>query len=103
VDLRGLGLVLFYLRKKDFKEIKGFDESLWILEDADFGKRMKETAKKKNQRLAHLKKPVIVSTRKNDTINSSDMFRSYFKILKKNAIKKEENVHDMFYKIDNLR
>ncbi|MGF3585520.1 MAG: glycosyltransferase [Thermoplasmatota archaeon] len=103
VDLRGLGLVLFYLRKKDFKEIKGFDESLWILEDADFGKRMKETAKKKNQRLAHLKKPVIVSTRKNDTINFSDMFRSYFKILKKNSIKKEENVHDMFYNIDNLR
>jgi len=103
VDLRGLGLVLFYLRRNDFEEMKGFNESFWALEDKDFGVRMKKMAEAKKQRLFHLKKPVIVSTRKNNITNSADMLRSYMKIIKKDEVKKEESVHDMFYDIDNLR
>jgi len=103
VDLRGLGLVLFYLRKSDFEEMKGFDESFWALEDKDFGIRMKKMAKAKKQKLVHLKKPVITSTRKNKAISFSKMFRSYLKLMEKNGVKKEENVHNMFYDVDNLR
>ena len=103
VDLRGLGLVLFYIRKSDFEEMNGFDESFWALEDRNFGIRMKKMAKAKNRRLVHLKKPVIASTRKNNFNSLWKTFRSYLKIIEKNGVKKEENVYDMFYDVDNLR
>ena len=83
--------------------MNGFDESFWVLEDRNFGIRMKKMSKAKNKRLVHLKKPVIVSTRKNSFISLWKTFRSYLKIIEKNGVKKEENAHDMFYDIDNLR
>jgi hypothetical protein len=64
---------------------------------------MKKLAKEKKQKLIHLMEPVIVSTRKNDSIPFLEMLISYLKIIKKDGVKKEENVHAMFYEINRLR
>ena len=65
--------------------MKGFDESFWALEDKDFGIRMKKMAKAKGKKLVHLKKPVIVSTRKNKVTSFSKMLKLYFKLMKRDS------------------
>lgn len=103
IDLQGLGLVLFYLRKKDFEEMNGFDETLYAFEDGEFGIRMKQYAQVNHQRLVHLKKPVIVSTRKNQLCSFSQMWRSYFKLYNKDGARDMNNVYEMLYDVDHLR
>jgi len=103
IDLRGLGLVLFYLRKTDFEVMNGFNETLYAFEDGEFGWRMKLQAKRNNQRLVHLKKPVIVSTRKNQFLSFSQMWKSYFNMYNTGGVRKKENVYDMLYDVEHLR
>ncbi len=103
VDLSGYGLILIYLRRSDFEKMNGFDEKFWALEDIDFARRMKKMAKKKNQKLKHLNKRVIVCTRKNKLIPLSKMIPTYFKIIKKDGVKKKENVYDLMYDVNKLR
>jgi glycosyltransferase involved in cell wall biosynthesis len=50
-----------YVRKQVFDELKGYNP-LWICEDFDFSKRMKDKYGKK--RIAYVKEPVITSTRR---------------------------------------
>jgi len=104
LHLRKLSLILIYLRRLDFEKLNGFDETFLILEDGDFAIRMKKRAKEKNQKIVHLKKPVIVCTRKNKLLSFSKMMSLNLKIyFKKDAVKQKECAYDLMYDIDNLR
>lgn len=98
-----ISAILIYLRRSDFEEFGGFDETFWALEDRDLGIKMKKMAKEKKQKIRHLRNPVIVCTRKNKLLSFSKMASLYIKILKKDAVKKEEVVHDFMYDFDKLR
>ena len=99
----GICLVLLYLRKTDFEEIGGFNETIWSLEDAEFAHKMKRVSIKKNQKLRHLKKPVIVCTRKNKFIPFWKNIGLLIKSFEKDFISKKENSYELWYDVDNLR
>lgn len=99
----GIGAVLIFLRKKDFEELGGFDETYWALEDKDFVLRMKKHAKQKNQKIKQLKEPVIVCSRKNNVFPLKKMFSMYLEIMKKDACKDKEKVEEYLYDVKKLR
>jgi glycosyltransferase involved in cell wall biosynthesis len=101
--ISGIQAGLFYLRKKDFEELKGFDESYYALEDRDFALRMKKYAKEKNQKIINLNDRLIISSRKNNMISSLKMFKLLLKMQGKDAVKNRENVYESFYDVENLR
>jgi hypothetical protein len=58
---------MFWFLKNDFKAINGFNENLFVFEDADFGQRLKKYGKKVGKRFIQLPRASITtSSRKFD-------------------------------------
>lgn len=73
---------LFYLHRKTFEALGGFDETLWALEDLEFAKRLRDEGKKHGKKFRLLKDAyILTSTRKWDKINVSNAYFAIFKFI----------------------
>jgi GT2 family glycosyltransferase len=76
----GLSGGMFWFLKRDFEAIGGFDESMYVLEDADFAKRLKKHGKRCGKRYISLpNSSIITSTRKWDKFGDWTFFKILFR------------------------
>lgn len=57
---------IFWCYKKDFEAINGFNEKMFMSEDADFAMRLKKWGKKNNKKFGTIKNAMITSCRRFD-------------------------------------
>ena len=88
---------MFWLYKKDFDAVGGFDESLLSLEDMDFACRLKKLGKARGKKYGTLKRShVITSSRKFDEFGDWYLFKNR-KLTKRIFTGKDRQAADEFY------
>lgn len=89
---------LFYTTAEAFKAIGGFDESLYALEDADFGVRLKRLGKQRALRYKNLLRAhVVTSARKFDEFGDWFIVLHPIKVWK--AFRNDRAIaHDLWYR-----
>jgi glycosyltransferase involved in cell wall biosynthesis len=88
---------MFWLYRKDFDEIGGFNEELVSLEDMDFAVRLNELGKKKHKKFGTLKDSFIVtSSRKFDEFGDWYLIKNK-KLTKEIFTGKNKEASDKFY------
>jgi len=66
---------IFWLRRSDFEQIGGFDESVLVGEDVEFARRLKAHGRRSNRKFTTIRSaPVIASCRKFDEFGDWHMF-----------------------------
>jgi glycosyltransferase involved in cell wall biosynthesis len=99
----GLSGGMFWFCKRDFEAIGGFDESMYVLEDADFAKRLKQHGRRCGRRYIALpNSSIITSTRKWDKFGDWTFFKILFREQKelRRSIKEEESEFSSKYFYD---
>lgn len=88
---------MFWLYKKDFETLGGFDESLVSVEDLDFAARLNKLAVSRNQKYGTLKKSrIITSSRKFDEFGDWYLIKNR-KLTKRIFTGKDREAADKFY------
>lgn len=88
---------MFWLYKKDFDSIGGFDESLVSLEDMDFARRLKKLGDSRGQKYGTLKHSyVTTSSRKFDEFGDWYLIKNR-KLTKRIFTGKDRSAADQFY------
>jgi glycosyltransferase involved in cell wall biosynthesis len=101
--LWGVGFVLYYMRKSDFDQLGGWNEEMYIAEDADLSFRMRRAAKASRRKILNLRGQVCVCTRKMDLLPMFPTIWRSFVILVKRDFGSADRANFMFYDVDNLR
>ena len=87
---------MFWCFKSDFGAIGGFDESIFCVEDIDFGKRLKELGKTQSKRYGTIVKAhITTSCRKFDQFGDWHFVRN--PRLVSQIFKKDQKVADAYY------
>jgi glycosyltransferase involved in cell wall biosynthesis len=103
VLILGLSGGMFWFFKRDFDAFGGFDENMYVLEDADFARRLKKHGKLCGKRFITLPKSFITtSTRKWDKFGDWAFFKILFFEQKqlRRSIKAKESVFSSKYFYD---
>lgn len=92
----GVSMVVFYTARETFETLGGFDETILMAEDYDFGKRMRRLGRQRGLAYKHLyRSRVTVSTRKYDEHGDFFLIRHPIKFLR--ACMKDQQVLDEFW------
>jgi len=99
----GLGFVLYYLRRRDFEALGGWDERMYAAEDADMSFRMKRAAGVSGRKLRTLRSRLTFCTRKVDMLPLLPTAWHTLRILVRWGFHRKEAVRRFLYDVDRLR
>jgi glycosyltransferase involved in cell wall biosynthesis len=91
---------MFFMKRQDFLEMGGFDESLYALEDVDLARRLRKEARWRGMRIAILwNHPILTSTRKFRVSRFRDWFRMGLlaALFPKKYLKQRRHWEDLYY------
>ena len=73
---------MYFIKRQDFIEVGGFDESLYALEDVNLAGRLRREARRRKQKISILwTYPILTSTRKFRVCRMRDWFRMGFMVI----------------------
>ena len=94
----GVSAVMFYTTLESFRAIGGFNETLYAVEDLDFGRRLKQYGKTRGMKYKNLwRASVTTSTRKLDEYGDWFIIRHPLKVIKLLRNDPEE-AYDFWYR-----
>ena len=94
----GVSAVMFYTTPEAFHAISGYNETLYAVEDLDFGRRLKRFGKTRGQRYKNLwRAKVTTSARKGDEYGDWFILRHPIKVIKLLRNDKKE-AYDFWYR-----
>jgi GT2 family glycosyltransferase len=97
----GISAGLFWLRRRDFEAIGGFDESVLSAEDVDFARRLKDYGRKRGLRYGTIRKAhIVTSCRKFDIFGDWVLLRQPRSVWKLFRGRNQELADRFFYRVD---
>lgn len=72
-----------FCRAAAFRELGGFDESLFVSEELDLSRRLKRLARRRGQRMVILRQPLLTSARKLDLYGPRELLRFCLRYLRR--------------------
>ena len=98
-----VGFVLYYMRRRDFDELGGWNEKMYFAEDVDLSFRMRKAARAGRRKIRNLRGRVSICTRKIDMLPPVRTLWRLFCMLVRRDFSNPEAAHGFFYDADNLR
>ncbi|MBN1256098.1 MAG: glycosyltransferase, partial [Planctomycetes bacterium] len=100
----GIGAGLFYLRRKDFIELGGFNEEYYAAEDVEFAFRLKKLAKARGQKFVNLKGPLTICCRKFGMLSRFGAAKRMLAVaIGRGKFKDQDAWRHFYYDVDKLR
>lgn len=102
--IRNIGAIMFYMRTADFRELGGFNEEYWAVEDLEMAFRMRDLARSRGQRFRNLRGTVDVCMRKVGMVSTWKLLKLLWAMAFRPGIFRDRSAWDpLYYDVDSLR